>query len=185
MYSLWTIVLTFSFCVVIEPGLVSKIRGSNWQRWWVFSVFHLFISLSDQLDLALIRPDWCLSSGSYDRFVEGFHVFEQFWFSSEASTPTPTIPTSFEWWFLRLMLFTSVHRKPTKRGLALFVTTFNVNSKCHFRFQMDLGPLDSENRDSTIRLIFWTGQKETPLHLRGGVFDWLRIWNSFRSLWIR
>jgi len=28
------------------------------------------------------------------------------------------------------------------------------------------------------------GQKETPLQLKGGVFDWLRIWNSCRSPWI-
>lgn len=147
----------------MKPELVSKVRGLNWQRWWVFSVFHSFLLLSDQLDLALIRPNWWLSLGSYDHFVQVFHVFEEFRLSLEASTPTPTIPTSFEWWFLRLMLFTSVHGKPTKRGLALFVTTCHLNSKGLGRFQMDLGHLDSEDRDSTIRLIPWTGQKETPL----------------------
>ncbi len=114
-----------------------------------------------------MRPDWWLSLGSYDHFVEVFHVFEQFWFSSEASTPTTTIPTSFDWWFLRLMLCSSVHGKPTKRGLALFVTTCNVNSKGLGRFQMNLGPLDSEDRDSTIRLIPWTRSKRNPTPVKG------------------
>ena len=118
--------------------------------------------LSDRLGLALKPPVGCLSSGLYDHFVEVFHVFEEFWFSSEASTTTTTIQTRFEGWFPRLMLFTSVPGKPTKRGLALFVTIRNVNSKGLGRFQMDLGPLDSDNRDPTIRLIPWTRSKRNP-----------------------
>jgi hypothetical protein len=51
------------------------------------------------------------------------------------------------------MLFTSVPWKPTQRGLALFVDTLGVNCGCHFRFQMDLGPLDLYDVDSTISLI--------------------------------
>jgi hypothetical protein len=119
--------------------------------------------LSDQLGLALITPVEYWGPGSHDYFVQIFNVFEEFWLSREVSTPSMTIQTRFELWFPRLMLFTSVPWKPTQRGLALFVDTSGVNWGGHFRFQMDLGPLDLYDVDSTISLIPWTGQKETPL----------------------
>jgi len=119
--------------------------------------------LSDQLGLALIPPVGCLSSSSHDYFVQVFNAFEEFWLFRDVSTPSTMFQTRFELWFPRLMLFTSVPWKPTQRGLALFVDTLGVNCGCHFRFQMDLGPLDLYDVDSTISLIPWTGQKETPL----------------------